>query len=353
MKLFGLLLLPSIHADQQLDPVSLLQHTAQLSLPSNSAFAANDTIYHLHIPKAAGISFGLDSLRVVGENGLHVASREGCYAWRRGNPRIRGTAVMLRDPHKHVLSQFDFCNQGMLADYVGAVHVEGTPPFPKRFEDWVQAWAELQGQSWHGDFTPSAELVSDSLTEPYIRWLRMQAWQSPPFSPEYHRLYPYQWPRLDGGGTCWHFVHVPFQCYVPISLQTQRLVCDTPLNYTEMPDAELAVRNMQDLWFVGIVEAYEPSMCLLHAKLGHALPQWCHCKQSVEAEVHQENQQSTHSVALEELPGPVLAMLDEITAADRQLYKAARVRFLREIDKVEKEHGFRIVCEKLREQLEA
>jgi len=307
--------------------------------------ASPDRIYHLHIPKNAGISFGGDSLQVLSQAGLKVTSREGCYSFVEGRPDFRGVALMLREPRHHVLSQHDFCRSSFVRWYRDGVKPAGSPPLPG-FAEWVRHWAGLRAAGWHGNFTPAAQLVGNSTAETTIRQVRMAAWGLPPWSEALESLDTTHWPELDGGGTIWHFVQVPFQCYSPLSLQSQRLTCRRPLEYPEHIDAELAVRNMQAAWFVGLVEAYQESICLLHAKANGTLPTFCDCTQPQlwDSFNGQHENHNAHRQSVDAYPQEVLQELDGIVAEDLVLYRAARERFVAELRQVEREHGVQVLC---------
>merc|ERR1740123_2806055 len=105
--------------------------------------------------------------------------------------------------------------------------------------------------------------MTDAKPETFIRNARMRSWAMPPFSPERTTLSAADWPALDGGGTMWHFITAPGHCYVPISMQAQRVTCDVPMNYSVLPEGAAAAERMRGIWFVGLVEAYKTSVCLL------------------------------------------------------------------------------------------
>lgn len=308
-----------------------------------AAAPAQDVIYHVHIPKCAGISFGLDAMRAVGEHGLKLASREGCLAYEESDPRVLHSAVLLRKPRGHVISQFDFCHERWVEMYWHDM----ADDVPRNFEVWARNWTALQEAGWSGDFTPpAAPIPSPATIQGTYRAFRQVAWSLPPFSPEPSTVDRHDWPNNDGGGTIWHYSDVPHHCYSPISMQSQRMTCGMPLNYTTMPDAALAVEKMQSTWFVGLVEAYQASACLLRVKLGEALPAWCDCKrpdlwnsapltkENVNAKGHHESDFSPE----------VLALVDKLTEADRILYVAARERFVKEIRGVERQYNTTILC---------
>lgn len=322
--------------------VSMLQTSLRLLGP------AKDQVYNLHIPKSAGSSFALDAQRILKASGLKIISQEGCYDLHKDNPQLKGTVTMLRSPREHVLSQFGMCHSRWVKEYRFATHLPGASMLPKSFQEWIWKWTDLAASGWHGDFTPAPDPVTGASMETIIRSHRVRAWGEPPYSiAPGTQLSVSDWPTLDGGGTIWHFTHVPYQCYVPVNLQSHRMTCQKPLQYGQ-PDIDkgLLLKNLEDLWFVGFAEAYQASICLLHAKVASKLPSHCNCTDPVSwssFQGHKENQNSTRS-GKREIPADVLSELDSLTALDTLLYKAAWLRFVREAADVEKRFGMRILC---------
>jgi len=334
--------------EEELDEVNLLQVKAAVQPREGSVLQGNasrDVLYHLHIPKAAGISFMNDALNAIRPHGLKLWSQEGCLALGKSGPRVRAAVLLLRKPREHVLSQFDFCFGDIAGAYVEAVRRPWEPRLPRSFEAWLRQWKALRDSGWHGDFTPpSVPVQPQALTFVLDRF---PDWSHPPWSPEptMHNFIA-DWQLADGGGTCWHFTGVPGNCYVPISMQAQRLTCQMPLNYTVLPDADLAIRNMQGTWFVGLVEAYQASQCLLHVKLGEPLPSYCNCKspQSWNSFPGSHDNHNGKGQKLSDFSPEVLRLADDLTQADRKLYDAARVRFVAEIRQVEQRFATTILC---------
>eukprot|EP00438_Fugacium_kawagutii_P032560 Skav201096 [mRNA] locus=scaffold2562:317617:322438:+ [translate_table: standard] len=158
-----------------------------------------------------------------------------------GNPHLKGSITMLREPRAHVLSQYKMCRSQWVEEYRQATRQKGEHVLPHRFENWVEAWERIREEGWHGDFTvpvPDLDNESDGL-EVKIRQARVEAWGMPPYSIDNGtKLQMQDWPQLDGGGTVWHFTRVPFQCYTPINMQSQRLTCQKPLKYEREIDKD-------------------------------------------------------------------------------------------------------------------
>ncbi|OLP85972.1 hypothetical protein AK812_SmicGene32988 [Symbiodinium microadriaticum] len=289
------------------------------------------------------------SLRLLGPakdqaSGLKIISQEGCYDLHKDNPQLKGTVTMLRSPREHVLSQFGMCHSRWVKEYRFATHLPGASMLPKSFQEWIWKWTDLAASGWHGDFTPAPDPVTGASMETIIRSHRVRAWGEPPYSiAPGTQLSVSDWPTLDGGGTIWHFTHVPYQCYVPVNLQSHRMTCQKPLQYGQ-PDIDKALLLKPAACQSG--QQAPVALCLLHAKVASKLPSHCNCTDPVSwssFQGHKENQNSTRS-GKREIPADVLSELDSLTALDTLLYKAAWLRFVREAADVEKRFGMRILC---------
>eukprot|EP00747_Dinoflagellata_sp_TGD_P200919 gnl/TRDRNA2_/TRDRNA2_74364_c1_seq1.p1 gnl/TRDRNA2_/TRDRNA2_74364_c1~~gnl/TRDRNA2_/TRDRNA2_74364_c1_seq1.p1 ORF type:complete len:266 (+),score=38.73 gnl/TRDRNA2_/TRDRNA2_74364_c1_seq1:85-798(+) len=230
---------------------------------------------------------------------------------------------------------------------------------PSTLGEWVSRWAQLRDQLWHGDFTPIAERVSTgplgSVVERLVRKARITAWSSPPYSPEARHLNEADWPNLLGGGTIWQHTRVPFNSYVPINFQSHRFTCKTPMNFTELFTAAAehemaagAVSNMESAMFVGVLEQYQVSMCVLIAKVKGELPDYCDCHNKAKWDGFSKTQANMHShkLNIDSFPAEVLANIDKITAADRKLYEASWNRLVRDVTLVEWEYNTTVMCNK-------
>eukprot|EP00747_Dinoflagellata_sp_TGD_P036124 gnl/TRDRNA2_/TRDRNA2_138287_c0_seq2.p1 gnl/TRDRNA2_/TRDRNA2_138287_c0~~gnl/TRDRNA2_/TRDRNA2_138287_c0_seq2.p1 ORF type:complete len:328 (-),score=30.73 gnl/TRDRNA2_/TRDRNA2_138287_c0_seq2:66-1049(-) len=268
-----------------------------------------DMVYHLHTPKTAGVSFFGDAGLILTGGSEHQPPRslysiEGCYEWAHVlnmsslQGRIKATAVMVRSPRAHVLSQYLSCAS------------EDRPPevrvvVPATFEAWIRGWMVLAEQGKHvGDFLPGA-----------------RAWA--PFAESL----------------------LPFGCYSPINLQSHHLSCVKPFLYeTRGTAVELAIKNMRDSWFVGLVERYEVSLCLLYAKARGFLPSWCDCEHagdlSMPYGLHNNDRIQPRP---DEVRRQILST-DLNNYSAELLYRAAEQRFLCEVREVEARHGVKILC---------
>lgn len=327
--------------------------------PLTNTSPAVKEIYQLHIPRTSGSSFEIDANFVMLGNELHLTSEEGCYSWRdnpaktyRGSP----TAVMLRSPREHVLSQYLFCTGTFLAGI--SIFVS------KTFPEWVKAWRDRQAAGIHGDFAPQRPgdtMVGLAETS------------------------------------------IPGKCYYPINLQTQRLTCKKPSEFPREPDKDGALRTVRGVWFVGIADAYDESLCLYHVKVKGTLPPACECTAAKENEKKTEVDpfidnsfssvarksldslkvyrgfQGIHLLQLgataqtetermlpplrttidhgtpyhsvDEYPAETLRDIDAITSSDHEIYRVGVERFLKEVGAIEARFGKKVMCDITRAKL--
>uniref|UniRef100_A0A7S2G1F3 Uncharacterized protein n=1 Tax=Alexandrium andersonii TaxID=327968 RepID=A0A7S2G1F3_9DINO len=320
-------------------------HRMQASLARRAGDA--DQFYFMHIPKSGGLSFGDHALQVLQPHGYSLHSREGCYSWYKNQSRVKGALLMFRRPRSMALSQYNFCLDWMIRGYRDAMTKAAAGKPLGSFTEWVREWAALKKAGWHGNFTPLAKAMSGSVIEKVVRSVRINSWQDPPFSPQHTRLREADWPQLDGGGTIWHHGKIPYACYTPINPQSHRLTCDQAMNIPPEQDAELAIRNMKESFFVGILEAYQASICLLQAKLASSLPEYCECRDSAQQATFLKkfkNENQNDHKAQPFLPSEVSQDVDMLTDVDQMVYREAWKRFVEEARQVEHTHGKRILC---------
>merc|ERR1712151_225134 len=102
-------------------------------------------------------------------------------------------------------------------------------------------------------------------------------------------------------------------------------------------DLDQAIKNMNDSWIVGIVEAYHESICLLYARSGGQLPPGCNCENPLmwNAMSLSNDTHGTDHPDLEDFPREVTDAVSKLVQNDEILYKAAVSRFLHDIEYVE------------------
>jgi len=248
-------------------------------------------LYALHIPKTGMCSVLAD----MSELRPQIYSEESCY-----NEHVffNSTFTMLRNPREHILSAYLECKTS--PDWFSAVLVGGPEReyVPDTFEEYVHDWAVWQEE---GNITGS-----------------------------------------------WGYTEDPLTCYRPIDFQSQRLTCNTAMTYSPI-DSSLALENMRELEYLGILEAYQESICIFQAKITGSLPQYCDCTNST-AWLSFSEEQNSHGVPehdINDYSSTVLEEIDSITTSDRPLYKAAVERFIEDVGMVEKEFGTKIMCQDL------
>jgi len=134
-------------------------------------------------------------------------------------------------------------------------------------------------------------------------------------------------------------------CYNPVNLQSRRLSCSEGF--------EAAQRHVHQAFFVGLVENYHVSLCLLSAKVNGTLPPGCSCADQGDEDTPRQSH-FTHGVHLhspEHLPSSQLDMIDELTREDSWIYEMARKRFWVEVQRVERIFQAKIVCGEERSSL--
>jgi hypothetical protein len=204
--------------------------------------------------------------------------------------------TILRSPRTHVLSQYFECASS--DDWIFAAKGQ-VERIPKTFQEYVRSWALWQEQ---GNVSGYWEYSSDVL-----------------------------------------------ECYRPISLQAMRYTCAGPFIWPASINSTEAVANMMDTEYVGIVEAYQESLCLFHAKLTGALPSFCDCSNATAWASYQHQSESHGETphSLTDYAADVIADIDTLTHADRILYMAAVKRFEEDVRGVETHFGTKILCRNL------
>ena len=137
-----------------------------------------------------------------------------------------------------------------------------------------------------------------------------------------------------------------FRCYNPNNMQTRALACPVGAwlaphwcfqsrqcaDWRSPPPLSVALRSLEQARFVGLVEHYAASLCLLHHRVvgGERFR-----AERVRRAVTNQSR-ITHGVGVPHdavaLDHATLALIDRLTGTDRQLYVAAKSRFLAELD---------------------
>lgn len=258
---------------------------------------AHPALYHMHIPKVAGISFIRDALSFI-PNGTGFYSGETCYSkyasrktfdLKREGLHNDGIVTMLRNPREHVLSQF----------------------------------VECADDSWGKKIVPKDKR---HLLKDFGTWVQ-------------HFTF--------------NFTTDDLGCYHPFNMQTRAFLCESHLHHLtdeadlkQTTDLGRALQRMNSTFFVGLAEYYQESLCLLYEKVTSELPDWCNCEDielwSKYVPQHESHKTRSHNIA--ELTSKELDMVDQLTELDRKLYIEAQRRFLRDVEAVEGKHHIRVMC---------
>jgi len=252
-------------------------------------------LYHLHIPKVAGVSFAEDAKQAANTTSVECCADD----FPDGARRI----VLLKEPRSHVVSQFYFCSESV--DAGPSMMHQLMPP---SFEKWLDFWTT---------FKESGDAKAN-----------------------------FQRGRPTTFNQPWCTSTLPFGCYNPISLQSHRLTChfDT-YDLSEDVPVEGALQKLHDIFFVGLAEAYQESLCVLHGLVRNELPEWCDVEDPGKwqhAEITHESHGTSHPEA-SDFPPDVIAKIDGLVTKDRILYQAGIDRFIRDVREVELRFQTRIL----------
>jgi hypothetical protein len=243
--------------------------------------------FDLHIPKTAGSSLSVDIKQVL-PAGEGYWSKERCLLHASPKDPAKGDIdiAYFRDPMSHVYSQFLEC---------------------KYDEDWKRKTPGIfeNVTAWLMHFSAGAEFDND------------------------------------------------FRCYHPYNMQTRALTCksEDAHHYSSMVpvDVDMALSNLKSLGFIGIVEHYQASLCLFHAKahdMKEPLPRFCDCKNaSAWNSFRSKNERHgvpSHSV--DDLSQENKGRIKALTQKDELVYREALKMFSREIVTVEDHFGVKLLC---------
>jgi len=243
--------------------------------------------FNIHIPKNAGCSVSVDIEQFLPE-GEGFWSRERCYGQEMEEHETGDMDMaFFREPVSHVHSQFLEC---------------------KYDNNWRVAKKNF--------FREEFETVTNWLT------------------------------HFQGGAE-----QADFGCYHPYNMQTRALTCKDKNchHYDSEPSVKDALSNLDSLGFIGLVEHYQASLCLFHAKahdMKEPLPTFCNCKDVAAWNSFRSNHEGhglpAHSVV--DLTQEDKAMIKALTRKDEQVYQKALRRFRSDIAKVEDHFNVRLWC---------
>lgn len=246
--------------------------------------------YDIHIPKTAGCSWSLDVPAVL-PKGEGYFSMERCFNTTLGDPVLPKDKLLaiFREPRMHVYSQF----------------------------------LECKYDSWFVNMVPDKEKY---LLETVTTWLK----------------------HFEGGEE-----KSDMRCYHPYNMQARTLTCSVPGSdgsHHYMHDINLkeALHNLQTLFFVGLVERYQASVCVFAAKVNtmNYLPPFCNCSDEQSWKTFKQHK-ITHGVpphSIRNLTKEDVRLIDEMTQLDAAVYRKAKEIFERDVSKVESHFGVKLSC---------
>lgn len=157
-----------------------------------------------------------------------------------------------------------------------------------------------------------------------------------------------------------------YNCYHPYNMQTRYLFCDSSLQTKWKPlqvghhfdqvhqnqlisEKEIA-EAIRNLWFVGILEHFDLSVCLFKYQINGKLPQSCRCDHNQinrQSTVLRETKIERHNVPphpISVLNTTLIKMIRDLSQADEYAYRFAVKEFFKRVKKVEEALGKSLSC---------
>lgn len=247
--------------------------------------------YDIHIPRTAGTSFANDVKNLVPSNEGYFSS-EFCYSHNENqfNATTDVKLAMFRDPVAHVYSQFMEC----------------------KHDPW---------------FVRKRHRYTTDAFDNVTNWLR----------------------HFDGGRN-----KSDFGCYHPFNLQTRAMSCkyiykaEGAHHYNQEIWIGVATENVEKLFFVGLAERYQESLCLFYAKThaGKRLPHFCDCTSATAWKSFKTSHKLHHVPRHKssDLSPTDVQLINNLTELDRNLHFAVERRFMRDIEEAQNRTGVKILC---------
>mmetsp|Transcript_5785 Transcript_5785/g.21058 ORF Transcript_5785/g.21058 Transcript_5785/m.21058 type:complete len:339 (+) Transcript_5785:114-1130(+) len=332
--LLPLLLLARREA-QQLVPFEDLR--ARLQRGDVAAAPAEDLTQRaifLHIPKTGGTTFNKDvHFRKAKRYGISFAQFETT----QGNEQCLSSfdtegktlLMLVRDPRTHVLSEFMHC---------ATSNAKGAPLRRQRFNDTRRRL----GKTPFPTTSNSTYTLYDSFDE-WVSW----------------------YIDARGGGDDARLVQPLGEeerfdfCYTPINLQTYALV-GSGSNHVQTPEEVERLWNQQfadtlrrareaaaSFHWVGLLEYYQQSICMLHFTLYRRAAPYCDCRnpRSWKAFHPDHDRHGVRPHSIHQVAAATLRKVDRITRADRALYEELKADFFRRAARYEAAAGGKLLCD--------
>eukprot|EP00931_Biecheleriopsis_adriatica_P021570 TRINITY_DN14074_c0_g1_i1.p1 TRINITY_DN14074_c0_g1~~TRINITY_DN14074_c0_g1_i1.p1 ORF type:complete len:324 (-),score=25.24 TRINITY_DN14074_c0_g1_i1:25-996(-) len=253
----------------------------------------------LHIAKTAGTSLITDVPKLV--TGKPFSGAEHCY----GAARSQKLMTFVRDPRAHVYSQWMHCLYNK-DSWFNPKHL------PSNFTGWLQHW----------------DLIGDK----------------PQQAQAFHCYHPLnlQSRSLSCTNTQWSL-----PCATP-AMDTY-VLSDTKKQFVER--FELAAQHLNEMYFVGITDFYQESLCALHVKEKNEFPEYCNCE-DIKAwkafpQTHATHGGPPHGPVETEVGKEDMELIRRLTLHDSKLYTIAMQRLRKDITEVEHTWNKRILCREM------
>mmetsp|Transcript_9285 Transcript_9285/g.18947 ORF Transcript_9285/g.18947 Transcript_9285/m.18947 type:complete len:331 (-) Transcript_9285:180-1172(-) len=171
-----------------------------------------------------------------------------------------------------------------------------------------------------------------------------------------HECWPANWTAAHGFEDWISYFHgdslVTFtgRCYNPHNLQARALTCHQRSNHNAVehnwePPLERALANLRSIEFVGIVEFFDESICLLLLGL-RTLPPPPQCRCPTGTDAHSSASPRTHRSKTPPLATEdhVLHAIDRLTSIDFVVYQHALRLFFNRVHEEEARLGYAFMC---------
>lgn len=112
-----------------------------------------------------------------------------------------------------------------------------------------------------------------------------------------------------------------------------------------------AIRNIDSMFWFGIFEFFDTSLCLLAYQLGQFKPEICSCEGEARSQLTPVSMSSNRS-KIDFLSVIEVSDLEEMVLLDNVLYEYSLRKFIRRVEYVEGKTNIPILCKKQRSQEE-
>ena len=274
--------------------VLMMEHALianDIDSPFESLTSFPKSFRQIHIPKTAGFSTRHE---LNNRFNIHLPHMERTYL--EYFNRSSFNFVFLREPRKHVYSQFLECKYG----------------------------------GWGKAATAHTSFPRDSIDTVGMR----------------------EWVNFFHDD--WHPKKGDFHCYNPWNMQTRYLATRDAHHLSTIdlkePSVAIAEKNLRNLDFVGCVDYYKESMCALSFVLDGTFFEGCVCSENKVNFTHLTRGVPKHSI--EDQDETTIAKIDNMTTSDAKLYKRFLKSFLWKILQLEEELDITIMCKENKEKTE-